>query len=221
MLKPAHGRLLLRSSCLMTSEACAASIRTNTVMVCLGFSRAIYGEIFSGSGVLFDTDIDANMDWSRDHETRSLFKHIKTDASPKITVSASCMRLTTAFPLELSANEVMSRMVITVKIALKVDSCRTVCVVRGPQVRIIQWASFVQAGHSINTIMRDPLPIELAFHEEKHPEQGKLDAMAAAAAGARPSGKESRQLKFGCVLQPRHGIPQIRLWLWLWLWLWV
>jgi len=111
---------------LMTSEVRAASIRTNTDMVCLVFSRAVYEEIISGSGALLGKDINANVDWSKDHETRSLFKHIenildidKMDASPKI--KRILYELTTAFTPELSADEVISRMVITVKIALKVD----------------------------------------------------------------------------------------------------
>eukprot|EP01032_Pedospumella_encystans_P022891 gene22891-25927_t len=109
---------------LMTSEVRAASIRTNTDMVCLVFSRAVYEDIISGSGALLGKDINANVDWSRDHETRSLFKHIenildidKMDASPKI--KRILYELTTAFTPELSADEVISRMVITVKIALK------------------------------------------------------------------------------------------------------
>ena len=111
---------------LMTSEVRAASIRTLTNMVCLVFSRAVYEEIISGSGALLGKDINANVDWSKDHETRSLFKHIenildidKMDASPKI--KRILYELTTAFTPELSADEVISRMVLTVKIALKVD----------------------------------------------------------------------------------------------------
>jgi CRP-like cAMP-binding protein len=111
---------------LMTSEVRAASIRTLTDMVCLVFSRAVYEEIISGSGALLGKDINANVDWSKDHETRSLFKHIenileidKMQASPKI--KRIMYELTTAFTPELSADEVISRMVMTVKIALKVD----------------------------------------------------------------------------------------------------
>lgn len=111
---------------LMTSEVRAASIRTVSDMVCLVFSRAVYEEIISGSGALLGKDINANVDWSKDHETRSLFKHIenildidKMQASPKI--KRILYELTTAFTPELSADEVISRMVMTVKVALKVD----------------------------------------------------------------------------------------------------
>lgn len=111
---------------LMTSEVRAASIRALDDMVCLVFSRAVYEEIISGSGALLGKDINANVDWSKDHETRSLFKHIenildidKMQASPKI--KRILYELTTAFTPELSADEVISRMVMTVKIALKVD----------------------------------------------------------------------------------------------------
>jgi CRP-like cAMP-binding protein len=111
---------------LMTSEVRAASIRAVDNMVCLVFSRAVYEEVISGSGALLGKDINANVDWSKDHETRSLFKHIenildidKMQASPKI--KRILYELTTAFTPELSADEVISRMVMTVKIALKVD----------------------------------------------------------------------------------------------------
>ena len=111
---------------LMTSEVRAASIRAITDVVCLEFSRAVYEDIISGSGALLGKDINANVDWSKDHETRSLFKHIenildidKMQASPKI--KRILYELTTAFTPELSADEVISRMVMTVKIALKVD----------------------------------------------------------------------------------------------------
>jgi CRP-like cAMP-binding protein len=111
---------------LMTSELRAASIRTLSDTVCLVFSRAVYEEIISGSNALLGKDINANVDWSKDHETRSLFKHIenildidKMEVSPKI--KRILYELTTAFTPELSADEVISRMVMTVKIALKVD----------------------------------------------------------------------------------------------------
>lgn len=112
---------------LMTSELRAASIRVNSeAMVCLVFSRAVYEEIISGSNALIGQDINANVDWSKDHETRSLFRHIENvleidtmHTSPKI--KRILYELTTAFTPELSADEVISRMVMTVKIALKVD----------------------------------------------------------------------------------------------------
>mmetsp|Transcript_34230 Transcript_34230/g.75420 ORF Transcript_34230/g.75420 Transcript_34230/m.75420 type:complete len:1239 (+) Transcript_34230:443-4159(+) len=111
---------------LMTAELRAASIRAMTDTVCLVFSRAVYEEVISGSNALIGSDLNAAVDWSKDHETRSLFKHIENildidtmTASPKI--KRILYELTTAFTPELSADEVISRMVMTVKIALKVD----------------------------------------------------------------------------------------------------
>lgn len=112
---------------LMTSEQRAASIRVaNTEVTCLLFSRAVYEELISGSSALIGADSNVDVDWSKDHETRSLFKHIdnildidKVDASPKI--KRILYELSTAFTPELTADEVISRMVMTVKIALKVD----------------------------------------------------------------------------------------------------
>lgn len=111
---------------LMTSEKRAASIRTIKDTVCLVFSRSVYEELISGSNALIGQDTNADVDWSKDHETRSLFKHVenildihKMNASPK--VKRILYELSTAFTPELSPDEVMSRMVMTVKIALKVD----------------------------------------------------------------------------------------------------
>ena len=112
---------------LMTAEQRAATIRVaNQEVTCFVFSRAVYEEIISGSNALIGQDTNVDVDWSKDHETRSLFKHIenildidKIDASPKI--KRILYELSTAFTPELSADEVISRMVMTVKIALKVD----------------------------------------------------------------------------------------------------
>jgi len=112
---------------LMTAEQRAASIRVaNQEVTCFVFSRAVYEEIISGSNALIGQDTNVDVDWSKDHETRSLFRHIegildidKIDASPKI--KRILYELSTAFTPELSADEVISRMVMTVKIALKVD----------------------------------------------------------------------------------------------------
>eukprot|EP01034_Spumella_vulgaris_P029242 gene29242-36259_t len=111
----------------MTAEQRAATIRVaNAEVTCFVFSRAVYEEIISGSNALIGQDTNVDVDWSKDHETRSLFKHIenildidKIDASPKI--KRILYELSTAFTPELSADEVISRMVMTVKIALKVD----------------------------------------------------------------------------------------------------
>jgi CRP-like cAMP-binding protein len=111
---------------LMTAEPRAASIKVIQETTCLVFSRAVYEEIISGSNALIGQDANVTVDWSTDHETRSLFRHIenildidKMDASPKI--KRVSYELSTAFTPELSVDEVISRMVMTVKIALKAD----------------------------------------------------------------------------------------------------
>eukprot|EP01038_Epipyxis_sp_PR26KG_P005716 gene5716-7889_t len=111
---------------LMTSELRAASIRSVNMTVCLCFSRAVYEDIISGNKALIGKEAQESIDWSKDHETRSLFRHIenileieKLDTSPKI--KRILYELSTAFTPELSADEVTARMVMTVKLALKVD----------------------------------------------------------------------------------------------------
>ncbi|RYE57375.1 MAG: cyclic nucleotide-binding domain-containing protein, partial [Sphingobacteriales bacterium] len=112
---------------LMTAEKRAASIRCIKDTVCLVFSRAVYEELISGSSALIGEDNNVNIDWSRDHETRSLFRHIEnilnihnnTAISPKL--KRILYELTTNFTPELTVDEIMSRMVNTVKVALKVD----------------------------------------------------------------------------------------------------
>ena len=111
---------------LMTAEARAASIRVVVKSVCLVFSRAVYEDVISGSNALIGKDINDNVDWSKDHETRSLYKHVESileiearESSPKIR--RILYELNTAFTPELSADEVISRMVMTVKMALKGD----------------------------------------------------------------------------------------------------
>lgn len=111
---------------LMTSEKRAASIRAIRDTTCLVFSRSVYEELISGSNALIGQDTNVDVDWSKDHETRSLFKHVQNildihnmDSSPK--VKRILYELSTAFTPELSPDEIMSRMVMTVKIALKVD----------------------------------------------------------------------------------------------------
>ena len=111
---------------LMTAELRAASIKVIQDTTCLVFSRAVYEEIISGSSALIGKDADDNVDWSKDHETRSLFRHVESvleidskDTSPQI--KRVLYELSTAFTPELSADEVISRMVMTVKAALRAD----------------------------------------------------------------------------------------------------
>lgn len=111
---------------LMRSEPRAASIKANQDITCLVFSRGVYEEVISGSNALIGQNTTADVDWSKDHQTRSLFKHIenileidKINASPKI--KRILYELSTAFTPELLPDEIIARMVMTVKIALRVD----------------------------------------------------------------------------------------------------
>jgi hypothetical protein len=100
-------------------------------------------------GFITGKDADDNVDWSKDHETRSLFKHVGKfwscllfllcavrsallvptesvlEIECKDNTSSQIKRvlyeLSTAFTPELSPDEVISRMVMTVKTALKAD----------------------------------------------------------------------------------------------------
>jgi CRP-like cAMP-binding protein len=112
---------------LMTAELRAASIKTISDTTCLVFTKAVFEDVICGSSALIGKDADDNVDWSKDHETRSLFKHIeavleidcKDNTSPQI--KRVLYELSTAFTPELSPDEVISRMVMTVKSALKAD----------------------------------------------------------------------------------------------------
>lgn len=101
----------------MTSEPRAATIRVSQEgTVCLLFSRSVYEEIISGSAALLGQDSNVHVDWSTDHETRSLFRHIENilDITQNAANSALSPRvrrilyeLTTAFTPELSPDEVL------------------------------------------------------------------------------------------------------------------
>lgn len=110
----------------MTSEPRAATVRATCDTVCLVFSRETFEEAISGSNALLGNDVNDNVDWSKDDATRSLYKHIeKILQIKKINCSVKIRRvlyeLTTAFTPELSGDEVIARMVMTVRIALKGD----------------------------------------------------------------------------------------------------
>lgn len=111
---------------LMRSETRAATIQAIEETVCYAFSRTVYQDVISGSTSLISKDTNDDVDWSKDHETRSLFSHIENilkidtvDTSPKI--KRILYELSTAFTPELSPDEILTRMVMTVKSALKVD----------------------------------------------------------------------------------------------------
>ena len=112
---------------LLTTEPRAATIRPTETTDCLVFSRDIFEEVISGSDALLGKDSNDNIDWSRDHETRSLFRHVEkildidNDTSMKTRVKNILYELSTAFTPELTVDEIVARMVMTVKSALKTD----------------------------------------------------------------------------------------------------
>lgn len=111
---------------LLTSEPRAATIRALHDTDCLVFSRAVYEAVIGGSMSLLGKDFNNDVDFSKDHETRSLYKHLESilEIDSKATaprIKRTLYELSTAFTPELSADEVISRMVITVKTLLKVD----------------------------------------------------------------------------------------------------
>ena len=111
---------------LMTAERRAATVRANQATVCLVFSRQTFEDAISGSNALLGNDINDNVDWSKDHETRSLYRHVeKIIQIERMDTSVKIRRilydLTTAFTPELSADEVIARIVMTIKAELRGD----------------------------------------------------------------------------------------------------
>ena len=113
---------------LMNSEPRAASIRVSEDdTVCLVFSRAVFEGIISGSNALVGSDGSNNVDYSKDNETRSLVRHvdqileIENTTTYSVRVKRVLYELTTAFTPELTTDEIMARMVLNVKQALKAD----------------------------------------------------------------------------------------------------
>ena len=113
---------------LMTSEKRAATIKVVSKTVCLAFSRATYEEVISGSNALIGKDVSDHVDWSKDHETRSLYKHVERildidDPANGYSPDVKNLRynLATIFTPELLTDEIVSRMVITVQKAVCAD----------------------------------------------------------------------------------------------------
>ena len=107
---------------LMNAEPRAASIRTCQDTVCLVFTRAVYEEVISGSNALIGKDASDHVDLSKDHETRSLLRHVESilaidDLQNKHTKQIRDLRynLATALTPELEGEEIISRMVITIQ----------------------------------------------------------------------------------------------------------
>ena len=113
---------------LMNAEPRAASIRTCEDTVCLVFSRAVYEDVTSGSNALIGKDASDHVDLSKDHETRSLLRHVESilaidDVQNKYTKQIKDLRynLATALTPELDAEEIISRMVITIQRVANAD----------------------------------------------------------------------------------------------------
>jgi CRP-like cAMP-binding protein len=111
---------------LMTSEPRAATVRACEATTCLVFNRQVFEDAISGSNALLGNDINDNVDWSKDPETFSLYRHIEKikriealDTTPK--QKQLLYELATAFTPELSADEVIARMVMSVRLALGGD----------------------------------------------------------------------------------------------------
>lgn len=107
---------------LMNAEPRAASIKAVVDTVCLVFSRAVYEEVISGSNALIGKDASDHVDLTKDHETRSLFRHIEgildiEDPSKRYTplIKDLKYKLATALTPELLVDEVVARMVMTIK----------------------------------------------------------------------------------------------------------
>jgi len=113
---------------LMTAEPRAATVSVEeNDTVCLAFSRDVYTEIISGSSALIGGKFDDHVDFSKDHETRSLYRHIDGILAINATNSFSqnvcraVYELATAFTPELSVDDIIARMVISVKNGVKSD----------------------------------------------------------------------------------------------------
>ena len=113
---------------LMNAEPRAASIRTCEDTVCLVFSRAVYEDVISGSNALIGKDASDHVDLSKDYETRSLLRHVESilaidDVQNKYTKQIKDLRynLATALTPELDAEEIISRMVITIQRVANAD----------------------------------------------------------------------------------------------------
>ena len=111
---------------LLTAEPRAATIRTVEPTECIVFSRDVFEEVISGNSALIGNDTD-NVDWSKDHETRSLFRHVErvieidNDTKTKARIKNMLYELSTAFTPELTPDEIVSRMVMTLKASLQTD----------------------------------------------------------------------------------------------------
>jgi phosphatidylinositol-4,5-bisphosphate 3-kinase len=110
---------------LMNAEPRAASIKVAVDSVCLVFTRAVYEEVISGSNALIGKDVSDHVDLTKDHETRSLLRHVVTileidDPSNKSTpmIKELKYKLATALTPELLVDDIVSRMVITIQKAV-------------------------------------------------------------------------------------------------------
>jgi CRP-like cAMP-binding protein len=112
---------------LLTTEPRAATIRALESTQCLVFSRDIFEEVISGSNALIGNDTNDSIDWSKDIETKSLIRHIEkiieidNDTTIKPKIKNIVYELNTAFTPELTVDEIVARVVMTVKSAMQAD----------------------------------------------------------------------------------------------------
>lgn len=112
---------------LLTAEPRAATIKALEDTRCLVFSRDVFEAAISGSNALLGTGSSESIDWSRDQETRSLFRHVQkilmidNDSTTKTRVRKTLYELSTAFTPELTVDELVARMVMTIKATLFAD----------------------------------------------------------------------------------------------------
>lgn len=112
---------------LLTTEPRAATIKALEATQCLVFSRDVFEEVISGSSALIGSGSNDNIDWSKDRETRSLFQHVEkiieidNDTRTKARIRNILYELSTAFTPELTPDEIVSRMVMTIKASLQTD----------------------------------------------------------------------------------------------------
>lgn len=125
---------------LITSEPRAATIRAATDTICYVFSRTIYEEVIDGI-----VTSESLIDLSKDHETRSLFKHIehildiqRNKALMDEDVKNILYALTITFTPELSADQIISRMVMMVRHAVRADRVGLFLIAEDPNFMVLK-----------------------------------------------------------------------------------
>jgi CRP-like cAMP-binding protein len=111
---------------LLAAGTRGATVRAIDTVECIIFSRANYEEILSGSNVLIGMSTQHQIDWSRDNETRSLYRHLDTilhiyETGMSEQMQAASYAICSIFTPELSVDEVIFNTITFIKTALKSD----------------------------------------------------------------------------------------------------